>query len=112
MDSCRYCQLRTFRKYDFWHDRAAFHFLSREQEINNYINTAQKFVNPNGILIIGTSSEQGPDKCSGIKIKQYSETSMNDLLKRYFVKIKCETVEHHTPFVTVQSFIFCSFRKF
>lgn len=98
-------------KYDFWHDRAAFHFLTQQQDIENYINTVQKYLNPNGVFIIGTFSENGPEKCSGIKIKQYSEESMTELLSKYFEKIRCFTVDHQTPFGTVQNFIFCSFRK-
>jgi trans-aconitate methyltransferase len=98
-------------KYDFWHDRAAFHFLTDEQEISNYLQTAQESINPTGVLVIGTFSEQGPKKCSGIEIKQYSETTMTDQLKKFFEKIKCITVDHKTPFDTIQNFVFCSFRK-
>lgn len=97
--------------YDFWHDRAAFHFLTDENEISNYLETAQKFINPNGVLVIGTFSEQGPTKCSGIEIKQYSENTMTERLKKYFDKIKCITVDHKTPFETIQNFVFCSFKK-
>lgn len=98
-------------KYDFWHDRAAFHFLTDEQEIANYLQIAQESINPTGVLVIGTFSEQGPKKCSGIEIKQYSETTMTDQLKKFFEKIKCITVDHLTPFDTIQNFVFCSFRK-
>lgn len=98
-------------RYDFWHDRAAFHFLTDEQEISNYLETAAQNVNPSGVLVIGTFSEQGPKKCSGIDIKQYSETTMTDRLKLFFEKIKCVTVDHKTPFGTVQNFVFCSFKK-
>lgn len=98
-------------KYDFWHDRAAFHFLTDEQDISNYLATAQQNITPNGILVIGTFSEQGPKKCSGIEIKQYSENSMTERLKTLFEKIKCITVDHKTPFDTVQNFVFCSFKK-
>ncbi len=98
-------------QYDFWHDRAAFHFLTQEKEIENYIDNVQKSIKPSGILVIGTFSEQGPKKCSGIEIKQYSETSMTDRLKPFFEKIECIAVEHKTPFDTIQQFIFCSFRK-
>lgn len=98
-------------KYDFWHDRAAFHFLTDEQEISNYLQTAQESINPKGVLVIGTFSEKGPKKCSGIEIKQYSETTMTDRLKKFFEKIKCITVDHKTPFDTIQNFVFCSFRK-
>ena len=98
-------------KYDFWHDRAAFHFLTDEQEISNYLDTAQKNIRPTGFLVIGTFSEQGPKKCSGIEIKQYSENSMTVRLKNFFEKIKCITIDHKTPFDTIQNFVFCSFRK-
>lgn len=98
-------------QYDFWHDRAAFHFLTQEQEITNYIDTIQKSIKPTGVLVIGTFSEQGPKKCSGIEIKQYSETTMTDRLKKFFEKVKCIMVDHQTPFDTIQNFIFCSFKK-
>lgn len=98
-------------QYDFWHDRATFHFLIDEQEISNYLQTAQQNITPAGVLVIGTFSEQGPKKCSGIEIKQYSETSMSDRLKMFFEKIKCIKIDHKTPFNTIQNFIFCSFRK-
>lgn len=98
-------------KYDFWHDRAAFHFLTDEQEISNYIETAQQHMNSTGILVIGTFSEQGPKKCSGIEIKQYSEMTMTQQMSPFFEKIKCITVDHKTPFDTIQNFVFCSFRK-
>lgn len=71
-------------QYDFWHDRAAFHFLTLEHEITNYIDTIQKSIKPNGILVIGTFSERGPKKCSGIEVKQYSETTMTNRLVKFF----------------------------
>lgn len=98
-------------QYDFWHDRAAFHFLTNEQEISNYIQTAEQCISTAGVLVIGTFSEQGPRKCSGIEIKQYTETTLTDRLKMFFEKIKCITVDHKTPFDTIQNFVFCSFRK-
>jgi len=98
-------------KYDFWHDRAAFHFLTNEKEISNYIQTAQENINPKGVLVVGTFSEQGPKKCSGIDIKQYSETALTYLFKMFFEKINCVAIDHKTPFDTIQKFVFCSFRK-
>lgn len=98
-------------KYDLWHDRAAFHFLTGKQEISNYVDTIRSFVKPGGYLVLGTFSEQGPTKCSGIRIQQYSESSMTGLLKAFFNKIRCITVDHKTPSNTLQNFIFCSFRR-
>lgn len=98
-------------KYDFWHDRAAFHFLTEEQDISSYLKIAEQNINSSGVLVIGTFSEDGPKKCSGINIKQYSESSMTERLKALFEKINCIRVEHQTPFDTTQNFVFCSFRK-
>jgi ubiquinone/menaquinone biosynthesis C-methylase UbiE len=98
-------------KYDFWHDRAAFHFLTDEKEISDYINTARQFINPAGILVIATFSENGPTKCSGIEIKQYSESTLSDRFKFFFEKNKCMTVDHKTPSGSIQNFIFCSFKR-
>lgn len=98
-------------KYDFWHDRAAFHFLTDEQDISTYLQTAKENINQAGVLVIGTFSEQGPKKCSGVEIKQYSETTMTNRLSDFFEKIGCVEVDHKTPFDTTQHFVFCSFRR-
>jgi 2-polyprenyl-3-methyl-5-hydroxy-6-metoxy-1,4-benzoquinol methylase len=97
--------------YDFWHDRATFHFLTEEQNISNYVETVKKHLNKNGNLVIGTFSENGPKKCSGLDIKQYSETSLNNKFKKYFTKVNCLEIDHKTPFGTNQSFSFCRFKK-
>ena len=98
-------------KYDLWHDRAAFHFLTDEPDIKKYIKTVKDHVKPEGYLLIGTFSEKGPEKCSGLKIKRYSENTMSERLINFFNKIKCITVNHKTPFNTIQNFIFCSFQR-
>ncbi len=98
-------------QYDFWHDRAAFHFLTQEQEIEHYVDAVQRGIKTAGVLVIGTFSEQGAKKCSGLEIKQYSEETMSARFEKRFEKLRCITVDHTTPFNTVQNFIFCSFRR-
>lgn len=98
-------------KYDFWHDRAAFHFLTSANDINAYIQIAQESINPNGIMVIGTFSNDGPLKCSGINIQQYSAQSLSALFSHSFTTIQSFTTNHLTPFNTQQNFLFCSFRK-
>ena len=97
-------------KYDFWHDRAAFHFLTAEDEIKHYLQTVQQSLNTNGILVLGTFSTEGSEKCSGLEIKQYSETTMTKRLHGVFEKIRCVTVDHQTPSDALQNFVFCSFK--
>jgi len=99
------------KKFDCWHDRAAFHFLTTEKQVEKYLSIAQKHIANNGRMIIGTFSTSGPEKCSGLPIKQYNEQSLSTVLKNWFEKIKCITTDHITPFNTIQNFLFCSFKK-
>ena len=95
--------------YEVWHDRATFHFLTTGEQIEAYLDIARKAVF--GYLTIGTFSENGPEKCSGLPVKQYSELQLQDLLSKDFTKIRCITEDHITPFGTIQNFLFCSFKK-
>jgi SAM-dependent methyltransferase len=98
-------------KFDFWHDRAAFHFLTSEEKIDKYVHLAEQSINPGGYLVLGTFSEKGPAKCSGLEIKQYSQASMSARFEFNFERIKCVEEDHITPFNTVQNFLFCSFKR-
>ncbi len=97
------------KKYDVWHDRATFHFLTTAEQIHKYLNNALTAVSK--YLTIGTFSENGPKKCSGLDIKQYTENELQTELSIGFQKIKCINEDHITPFNTIQNFLFCSFKK-
>ena len=99
------------KKFDCWHDRATFHFLTTEEQIEKYLSVAQKQISENGRMIVGTFSTSGPEKCSGLPVKQYSEESLLSVLKKWFDKIKCITIDHLTPANKIQNFLFCSFKK-
>ena len=96
-------------QYDIWHDRAVFHFLTEENNIKKYQDLVAKAVK--GKMVIGTFSKNGPLKCSGLEIKQNDETSLTSNFEANFEKIECFTIDHKTPFDTIQNFIFCSFNK-
>lgn len=98
-------------QFDFWHDRAAFHFLTTEDKIYKYVSIAENAIKKDGYLILGTFSENGPTKCSGLEIKQYSEASMSARFQVNFDRIKCIQEDHTTPSFAVQNFLFCSFKK-
>ena len=104
-------EFRPTNSFDFWHDRAAFHFLTTEHQIVQYLSTARNAVKENGFVTIGTFSKDGPTKCSGLTIKQYDEETLTHELENGFVKIKCITEDHTTPFNTKQNFLFCSFKR-
>ncbi|MCC6685296.1 MAG: class I SAM-dependent methyltransferase [Bacteroidia bacterium] len=93
--------------YDWWHDRAAFHFLTDEKAIAQYVHKVAQHAHR---MLIGTFSVDGPLKCSGLPITQYSESTMQALFQHAgFVSTGCERVNHTTPMGTTQNFLFCSF---
>ncbi|MFY8181364.1 MAG: class I SAM-dependent methyltransferase [Flavobacterium sp.] len=97
--------------FDVWHDRASFHFLTNENEITIYKELVSNAIASKGFLFLGTFSENGPLKCSGLEITQYSEAKFDAIFGSDFEKIKCFEENHQTPFDTNQNFIFCSFKK-
>jgi len=99
------------KKYDCWHDRAVFHFVTDKKDITAYKNQIAGSVKEEGKLIVGTFSEKGPEKCSGLPVHRYSQQQLTDALSGNFRKIKCIEETHQTPFNTTQSFTFCSFQK-
>jgi len=104
-------EYRPIQKFDLWHDRATFHFLTTVDQVEKYVALAAKSITENGFMAIGTFSENGPTKCSGLNIKQYSESQLEKTLTYHFKKLNCITEDHITPFKTVQNFLFCSFRR-
>lgn len=102
-------EFKPQENFDLWHDRAAFHFLTTKEQIAKYLNTARNAVK--GFLTIGTFSDNGPKKCSGLEVKQYNEESLTAELNNGFDKIRCITEDHITPFNTTQNFLFCSFKR-
>lgn len=95
--------------FDIWHDRATFHFLTTSEQVEKYMDTARNYVS--GFLTIGTFSDNGPTKCSGLDIKQYAEETLTKELQNGFDKLRCVTEDHTTPFDTTQNFLFCSFKR-
>ena len=101
----------TDEKFDIWHDRAVFHFLNEENLIRKYIEIVEKNISESGHLIIGTFSENGPLKCSGLEVRRYSEKLIEKLFNRSFKLIDSFYYDHVTPFNTTQNFLFSHFIK-
>jgi SAM-dependent methyltransferase len=56
------------RNYACWHDRAVFHFVTDHQNIGHYTTLMARTLKEGGALVIGTFAEDGPEKCSNLKI--------------------------------------------
>ena len=97
--------------YDLWHDRAAFHFLTAQNDINTYASTLSQSIQGNGTAIIGTFSKSGPKKCSGIDIKQYSQNEFEMVFGETFSTKGFINVDHLTPTKKEQNFNFITLEK-
>lgn len=97
--------------FDVWHDRASFHFLTQDEDIQKYKSIVSNALNSNGNFILGTFSTEGPLKCSGLDISQYSVEKLLAVFEEEFEMENCFTEDHETPFTTIQNFIFSHFKK-
>lgn len=104
-------QFRPEEPYDLWHDRAAFHFFTEEEQIQKYIRILKNSLTDRGCVVFATFSENGPSKCSGVEINKYSIEDLKTLFSPDLIPVKCRNTAHPTPSGSIQEFSFCSFRK-
>ena len=99
------------RRYDYWHDRAAFHFLTEPADQAAYVDVLGRALQPGGVVIIGTFAPDGPEKCSGLTVVRHDSDSLARVLGDGFALIAQRRHEHVTPWGSVQKFQFSSFRQ-
>lgn len=97
------------KKYDVWHDRAVFHFLTEQKDKAKYKTLVNKSIND--YFVLATFSDEGPNKCSGLEICKYSELDLKKQFDNSFKVIESFKKNHSTPFNTTQNFIFSVFQK-
>ena len=64
------------RHYALWHDRAVFHFLTEQDERDDYRASLERCLNPGGWLVVATFGPNGPLTCSGLPIIRYSHEQL------------------------------------
>jgi len=85
--------------YDIWHDRATFHFLTTTEQINQYLDIANRAIG--SYLTIGTFSKNGPTinvvawKSNNIQNLNYKNNLLKGLIKS--VVSRRITPPHSTP---------------
>jgi len=98
-------------RWDLWHDRAAFHFLTEPQDRRAYLETLQRSLVPGGQLILATFSLDGPKKCSGLDVVRYSHATLSRELGEEFELLQTAEEIHTTPGGGSQAFVFCRFLR-
>jgi trans-aconitate methyltransferase len=64
------------RRFDLWHDRAVFHFLTEPADRDAYRSVLREALEPRGRVVIGTFAADGPTHCSGLPVARYGPAEL------------------------------------
>jgi 2-polyprenyl-3-methyl-5-hydroxy-6-metoxy-1,4-benzoquinol methylase len=95
------------QRYDIWHDRAVFHFLTNPVDRAAYVHQVMKSVKPGGHVIVATFSPDGPEQCSGLPVARYAPGELHQEFGPSFELLEHLSEEHKTPWGAVQHFVYC-----
>jgi SAM-dependent methyltransferase len=95
------------KRFDLWHDRAVFHFLTDPAARNRYVELVRRSVKPGGYVLMATFGPNGPLKCSGLDVVRYDERSLHNEFGEGFSLQGSELTQHHTPMGADQQFLYC-----
>lgn len=98
-------------RYDVWHDRAVFHFLTTPEDRAAYVRAVFHSVKPGGHVIVATFAEDGPNQCSGLPVMRYRADELHAEFGEAFSLLSHRKEAHHTPSGTVQQFVYCYCRR-
>lgn len=99
------------KRYDVWHDRAVFHFLTDEDDRKKYKDVLSDSVKTGGYVIIAAFAIGSATKCSGLDIVQYDAIKLKNELGENFTLIEQHTENHTTPSDNTQVFGYYLFLK-
>jgi SAM-dependent methyltransferase len=98
------------QRYDIWHDRAAFHFLTEERDRAAYLERLVRALQPGGHAIIATFALDGPERCSGLPVVRYDAEGLGQVLGERFELLDTRRQDHCTPAGVAQRFQYSVFR--
>jgi 2-polyprenyl-3-methyl-5-hydroxy-6-metoxy-1,4-benzoquinol methylase len=94
-------------RYDVWHDRAVFHFLTSHLDRAAYIRQVACAVRPGGHVIVATFAPDGPAQCSGLDVVRYDARSLHGEFGASFRLVRHLHEAHRTPVGRTQQFVYC-----
>ena len=96
-------------RFNLWHDRAVFHFLTDKADRQKYVETLKRTLAPGGHVIIATFAVDGPLKCSGLEVARYDAPAICAELGTGFELLEQLDETHVTPWNTEQKFSYFRF---
>ena len=97
----------TPRRFDVWHDRAVFHFLTAPADRARYVEQVGRSVKPGGYVLVATFADDGPTRCSGLPVVRYSPDGLHHEFGQAFQLLESVREEHVTPSGRKQAFVYC-----
>lgn len=94
-------------RYDVWHDRAVFHFLTDPADRARYVAQVLRSVKPGGHVVIAAFGPSGPLQCSGLDVMHYAPDALHAEFGAPFRLLGHQTETHHTPTGQEQEFVYC-----
>lgn len=94
-------------RYDVWHDRAVFHFLTGADDRAAYVGQVARAVRVGGHVIVATFGLDGPEKCSGLDVVRYDAENLHGEFGPKFRLLDSVAEVHETPWGTPQQFMYC-----
>ena len=95
------------QRFDLWHDRAVFHFLTDPAARQAYVELVRRSVKPGGYVLMATFGPDGPLQCSGLDVVRYDDQSLHHEFGEGFQMMGSQLAEHNTPMGTLQQFLYC-----
>ena len=102
---------RPERRYDVWHDRAVFHFLTTTRQRRRYRASLYAAIRPGGGAVIGVFAGDGPPTCSGLPVSRYNPGELAHAVGDGFTVIAKAREVHQTPKGVVQPFTWLALRR-
>ena len=94
-------------RYDVWHDRAVFHFLTDPDRRTAYVRQVARSVRRGGHVIVATFGPEGPLQCSGLDVVRYDADALHDEFGARFELVSHREEVHETPGGRQQQFLWC-----
>ncbi len=104
-------EINQLKDIAFWHDRAVLHFFLDDQDKKSYKDTLNKVLKTGGHAAISTFSLKGATYCSGLKVNQYDENTLQDFLGKDFELLESFDYLYHTPTGLPKPYIYTLFKK-
>jgi EEF1A lysine methyltransferase 2 len=94
-----------------WHDRAAFHFVTDEQQRQTYLSTLLRVLRPGGYVIIAAFAIGGASRCSGLDVRNYDTASLIQFFGSNFELIESMDYTYHMPSGDLRPYVYTLFQR-